>query len=486
MSRATCLFTGLITLLALSGCRSSIFNPDLGSHFRLPRWAGGSDQVPNPPESLDREETGVASLDSRNSGPPIAGASSGKTTSATATPANSAGISQRLSAARAAYETGRFTTATSHLAGIIAEQPDHAPAHHLMAIILSRQNDHAASDRHFESAIAAEPKNANLLSDYAFSKTRRFDLAAAETLLKKALAIDPNNAFALNNLGTVQAKQGRYDDALATLRRAGPEQEAQAKLARLFPDGRPALEDTPGRSPDSLALPEARDATTPAADSVSALPPRSLEPPGQSDTLLPARRLDGSAVPDTPTTDPIPAHRTNTTAASPATTARVIPSEPLIPSPSTRPIDTDLPSRPLPWSSSAGSAEKPAGPIRPAGSITTNRRVSPATARSAARLGLAIGPGAIVPHNDPGSSSTPSRAMSPPETITPDARTRPLIPDSTGTRQPGALPGTGSITVSDPLSEFERQMREEPADREAVRRELIPESGSGLAPGTDN
>tara|TARA_B100000029_G_scaffold306018_1_gene298904 strand:+ start:33 stop:263 length:231 start_codon:yes stop_codon:yes gene_type:complete len=76
--------------------------------------------------------------------------------------------------------------------------------------------------------------------------------------------------------------------------------------------------------------------------------------------------------------------------------------------------------------------------------------------------------------------------MSPPETITPDARTRPLIPDSTGTRQPGALPGTGSITVSDPLSEFERQMREEPADREAVRRELIPESGSGLAPGTDN
>ena len=191
MNRAACCTGGLIMLVALVGCRSSIFNPALGSHFRLPGWAGGNQQVPNPPDSLDTPDTGRAVVEPTTNNKP-----------------QSTSTEAQLAAGRNAFRQGRITAATGFLQAVLKNQPQHVEAHHLMAIITGRQHDYTASDHHFETAIAAAPTNANLLSDYGYSKLRRFDLPTAETLLKRALKIDPANSFALNNLGTVQARRG--------------------------------------------------------------------------------------------------------------------------------------------------------------------------------------------------------------------------------------------------------------------------------------
>ncbi len=186
MNRFACCTGGLVMLLVLTGCRSSIFNPDLGTHFRLPGWPLASNDVPKPPDTLDGPDAGVAAVGGR----------------ANDRDAQPNATQTKLIAGRDAFRSGRLTTAAGHLEAVLAVEPNHVEAHHLMALISDRARDFTASDHHFETAIAADPQNANILSDYGFSKLQRSDLKTAEALLTRALSVDPANAFALNNLGT--------------------------------------------------------------------------------------------------------------------------------------------------------------------------------------------------------------------------------------------------------------------------------------------
>jgi len=424
MNRATCCTGGLLVLLALTGCRSSIFNPDLGSHFRLPGWPLGSRDVPKPPETLDGPDTGVAA---------VGGQPSDRESQPNAT-------QTKLIAGRDAFRSGRLTTAAGHLEAVLAVQPNHVEAHHLMALITDRARDFTASDHHFETAIAAAPRNANLLSDYGFSKLQRSDLKSAEALLTRALSIDPSNSFALNNLGTVQARQGRYDDALATLRKAGP--KAEAKLARLFPAGRPAADDT-----------------TASTGRVSADSPRQL--PDNADDPVTARSQFADPATSTLDTDvplvPSATGQLSSNSTPPKTLTTADPAHALIPVPpgSASTPTADLPSRPIPWAGTTDSLPGDPSGITPAGAITRSRRISPEFSRSAARLGLAIGPGSLVPHDT-------RHAAAPTETIpTQPAAATPVE------SAPAPAVSAGPITAprveanpDDPLSIFEKQLED--------------------------
>ena len=440
MNRAACCTGGLIMLMALAGCQSSIFNPDLGSHFRLPGWAGGSQPVPNPPDSLDGPDTGRAVVGQ-----------------AIETPVGETSTETHLAAGRDAFRQGRLTAAASHLQAALKDQPKHVEAHHLMAIISGRRHDYTASDRHFETAIAAAPTDANLLSDYGYSKLRRFDLQAAETLIRRALKIDPVNSFALNNLGTVLARQGRYDDALATLRQASSETDAQAKIAQLFPKGRPAIEDAPSHAAATAAAAAAAATAPITADSPRSLPetPSDLLPPRRElqDPAASTTRQDLPLVPSASSTPP------NPLAASPA-------GRELIPAPA-----ADLPSRPIPWSETTNPLGSDAGLITPAGATVPRRRIDPEFSRSAARLGLGIGPGSLVPDNTPtttrSSTSFPAQPVTTPPVLAP-------TPD-----RPAPAGG-----FSDPLAEFEKELKaNSSADRDALRRQLNPPATSGSTTG---
>ena len=430
MNRAAYCTGGLIMLLVLAGCQSSIFKPDVGSSFHLPGWAGGKPQVPNPPDSLDGPDAGRAAVDTRSD--------EKLSPQSTAT---------RLTAGRDAFHNGRLTEAAGHLQAVLQDQPKHVEAHHLMAIITGRQHNYGASDQHFETAIAASPNNSNLLSDFGYSKLRRFDLEAAESLLNRALTIDPQNSFALNNLGTVQARQGRFDDALTTLRRAGSEAEAQAKIAQLFPKGRPALES----SPAITAAATTAEITPVTADSPRSLPAPLADPiPARREIQAPAKAVSRSEIPLVPAaiteapTDSIPPNPL------PAKTA----AHELIPAPT-----ADLPSRPIPWNATADPLEPGAGPVTPVGATSPSRRISPEFSRSAARLGLGIGPGSLVPRN----SATPTTAV-PPQPVT----SPPALEPTPSRQAPAPL-------SSDPLSDFEKELgKSSSTNRNAVRRLLNP------------
>ena len=424
MNRFACCTGGLVILLVLTGCRSSIFNPDLGTHFRLPGWPLASNDVPKPPDSLDGPDAGVAA---------VGGQATDREPRPNATQA-------KLIAGRDAFGSGRLTTAAGHLEAVLAVQPNHVEANHLMALISDRTRDFTASDHHFETAIAADPRNANLLSDYGYSKLQRSDLKTAEALLTRALSVDPTNAFALNNLGTVQARQGRYDDALATLKKAGP--KAEAKLARLFPKGRP---DT--------------SATAAANGPISADPPRQL-PIGGDDpaTALPqfTRKSTATIDADVPLV-PSAIGQLPENSTAPKTLTAADPSGELTPTAPGSAPTADLPSRPIPWAGTTDPLPSDESGITPAGAITRSRRISPEFSRSAARLGLAIGPGSLVPHSAQQASPTSGTVSAQPTAATPaELAPAPAVP-------------AGSITAptvesnsNDPLSIFEKQIENNP------------------------
>ena len=421
MIRFACCTGGLVMLLVLTGCRSSIFNPDLGTHFRLPGWPLASNDVPKPPDTLDGPDAGVAAVGGR----------------ANDRDAQPNATQTKLIAGRDAFRSGRLTTAAGHLEAVLAVEPNHVEAHHLMALISDRARDFTASDHHFETAIAADPQNANILSDYGFSKLQRSDLKTAEALLTRALSVDPANAFALNNLGTVQARQGRYDDARATLKKAGP--KAEAKLARLFPKGRPVTAAT--NSP--IAADPPRQLPIESNDRPTALPPFTRKSTPSIDTDVP---LVPSAIGQLPGDTTIPK---TLNAANPARELTPI-------APGSTPT-ADLPSRPIPWAGTTDPLPSDGSEITPAGATARPRRISPEFSRSAARLGLAIGPGSLVPHSSQKAS---------PASQTPSAQ--PTTPPPAELAPAPAVPA-GSITTptvesnpNDPLSIFEKQLENKP------------------------
>ncbi len=430
MNRAMCSTGVFLMLLTLAGCRSSIFSPNLGSQLRLPTWAGGKQPVPDPPDSLDGPDTGRAVVGQPDQ--------AGQPGNGSDIPPGKQSTTTRLAAGREAFNQGRLTTAASHLNAVLDNQPKHVEAHHLMAIITGRRHNYSASDRHFETAIAQAPNNANLLSDYGYSKLRRFDLNSAEQLLTRALKIEPDNSFALNNLGTVLARQGRYDDALQTLRQAGSESDAQAKIAQLFPRGRPAIQDLPTNTAANTAP-------------VTADSPRSL--PGLTNSTNP---LDPPLTPRRILPDP--SATTTQSNNGPLVPSSITATEPLIHTAPPNPLadSANLPSRPIPWNASDSPLTTDTNPITPASATLPTRRINREFSRNAARLGLGIGPGSLVPA---GATGQPAAISQPPTTTPAPAFTTPPPPTP--------------ISSADPLSEFEKELQNNTAaDRNALRQRL--------------
>jgi hypothetical protein len=148
-------------------------------------------------------------------------------------------IVAELNLGHAEARANNLEGAKRHYRRVLELQADQPEAHHRLAIIADKEQDFGAAEHHYLTALRKSTGNADLLSDLGYSYFLQRRYRESLGALEQALQINPSHGRALNNLGLLCGTQGDYDAALAMFRRAGSEMEAQNKIAKLFPTGRP-------------------------------------------------------------------------------------------------------------------------------------------------------------------------------------------------------------------------------------------------------
>jgi tetratricopeptide (TPR) repeat protein len=85
-----------------------------------------------------------------------------------------------------------------------------------LGVLADRRNDFPAAIGYYDRALAIDPKAASAMNNRGYSRFLAGDLAGAEADLKAAIRLGATGGV-WTNLGKVQAKQGRYPDALESL-----------------------------------------------------------------------------------------------------------------------------------------------------------------------------------------------------------------------------------------------------------------------------
>jgi len=147
--------------------------------------------------------------------------------------------SNPLAKGEEALKSGNLREAKKQFQKLVQEDPNHATAHHRLAYIADMNEEYSIAEIHYLAALRIQPKNADIACDLGYSYLLRDKYEDAERYLEKALTFDPQHHYAKMNLATLHSKRGDYGATLAMLRQAVSEEEAQAHMAQLFPNGPP-------------------------------------------------------------------------------------------------------------------------------------------------------------------------------------------------------------------------------------------------------
>ncbi len=233
--------TGIVTLvmLTLAGCQSPLLQKGWGNRGR------GAESAVSAESKLGTETDALSTADAAAS---PTGDSDGS--------ADTTDPMALVEAGHRAAAEGRPEQARRYYEQALKADPTLTVAHHRLAILADLSGDYATAEKHYLEALKHPTSDtrlaADLRSDLGYSYLLQGRYAESEQALRDALRFDPKHAKALNNLGLLYARQNDYDRALAIFRLTGSEQEAQAKMARLFPNGRPLGGPTPAAG-DPLA-----------------------------------------------------------------------------------------------------------------------------------------------------------------------------------------------------------------------------------------
>jgi Flp pilus assembly protein TadD len=155
-----------------------------------------------------------------------------------------AAIVENLNLGHREAALNRLDQAEAYYRRVLELQPDHPVANHRLAVLADKKHDYARAEHYYMTALRREPRNADVLSDLGYSYMLQGRRQDSERCLTTATQIDPSHGKALHNLSLLYAMNGDYDRSFDALRRADGEIEARAKIARLFPQGRPQAKDS--------------------------------------------------------------------------------------------------------------------------------------------------------------------------------------------------------------------------------------------------
>jgi tetratricopeptide (TPR) repeat protein len=129
-------------------------------------------------------------------------------------------IQDELSAALRDHQNGRLEQAARIYQGILARQPDHADALHLLGVIALQQGNPSRAVELIGRAIAVHPSAAAFHCNLAeaYRALGQMDRAAGSCQL--ALRLQPDYPEAANNLGLILQAQGKHETAAAQFREA--------------------------------------------------------------------------------------------------------------------------------------------------------------------------------------------------------------------------------------------------------------------------
>ncbi len=138
------------------------------------------------------------------------------------------------------HRAGRLGEAAQCYERVLATDPRHADALHLLGVVHHQLGKHAMAVDLIRRAVAASPRNAAFHSNLGEALRATGDLEAAIKSYRRALALDSRHAEAHGNLGAALEAQGKRDEAVRHYRRAlqiNPNlSEARANLGNVLMD----------------------------------------------------------------------------------------------------------------------------------------------------------------------------------------------------------------------------------------------------------
>lgn len=169
-----------------------------------------------------------------------------------------------LAEAQLLRDAGRHADAYTALAGALADQPDNTDILYDAALTAERSGRPELLEQHLKHLLSLRPDHAHALNALGYSLAdRNLRLDEAFDLITRALVILPDDPFITDSLGWVQFRQGRLEEALATLERAyrhRPDPEIAAHLGEVLwtlgrrEDARRLLDEAARQHPDNEAL----------------------------------------------------------------------------------------------------------------------------------------------------------------------------------------------------------------------------------------
>lgn len=120
----------------------------------------------------------------------------------------------------AEHKAGRLPQAEAGYRKILAENPNHSDAIHMLGLLAHQTRNFQAAVQLIEQSLAMNPNNASAFSNLGEVKRNLGLLQDAERLCRRAIELDPNMSAAHVNASMAIHQQGRFADALPFALRA--------------------------------------------------------------------------------------------------------------------------------------------------------------------------------------------------------------------------------------------------------------------------
>jgi Flp pilus assembly protein TadD len=142
-----------------------------------------------------------------------------------------------LSQGRALLEHGYLNEAVSELsiaATTVAPGSNLVEANNLLGLAYDRLGRHRQAAESYQRALTVAPGDPVILANLGYSLYLSNDYEGALKRLKQAAKIAPGLSVVHNNVGIVQARLGKFDDAYKSFARASGEYDARLKVASIL------------------------------------------------------------------------------------------------------------------------------------------------------------------------------------------------------------------------------------------------------------